>query len=176
MAQNPTYQEAVYNLQRYLRQLSYTDPRISSPPEDGIFGEATKKSLTEFQRTHALLPSGVADKETWDALYAEYLLSTALYAPPRALDIFPRVPDGYSVSPGDEFFLVNIIQFLLNELRILYDSFIPLLISGVYDDATAANIREFQRKNLLEESGRVDKRTWDRLVEAYEANASNYVN
>jgi peptidoglycan hydrolase-like protein with peptidoglycan-binding domain len=91
------------------------------------------------------------------------------------LDIFPRVPDDYSVSLGDDFFLVSIIQFLLNELTIAYDSFIPLLISGVYDEATAKNIREFQQKNALEESGNVNKETWNRLVEAYSASASNYV-
>ena len=176
MPQNPTYSDAVLNLQRYLRALSYSDPRISSPPQDGVFGERTKKSLTEFQRAHSLLPNGIADKATWDALYAEYLLSEALYTPPRTLDVFPRVPDGYAVSLGDEFFLVSIIQFLLNELRIVYDTFIPLLINGVYDEATAENIRDFQRKNLIEDSGRVNKETWDRLVEAYEAHAANYVN
>ena len=176
MEKNPTYQSAVYNLQRYLRQISYTDPRISAPPQDGIFDDKTRKSLTEFQRAHSLVPSGVADKETWDALYREYLLSTALYSPPRTLDVFPRVPDGYAVSLGDEFFLVSIIQFLLNELRIVYDSFIPLLISGVYDEATAENIRNFQRKNLIAESGRVDKETWDALARAYNEYAANYVN
>ena len=175
MTENPTYSTAVYNLQRYLRQLSYTDKRISAPPVDGIFGEQTKKSLTEFQRTQSLLPNGIADKETWDALYAEYLLSTALYAPPMALDIFPRVPDGYSVSLGDEFFLVSIIQFLLNELRIAYDSFIPLLVNGVYNEATAENIRDFQRRNQLSDSGRVDKATWDALARAYNAYAANYI-
>ena len=175
MAQNPTYSTAVYNLQHYLRQLSYTDNRISAPPEDGVFGEQTKKSLMEFQRTHSLLPNGIADKETWDALYAEYLLSSALYAPPRALDIFPRIPDGYSVSLGDEFFLVSIIQFLLNELKIVYDSFIPLLINGVYNEATAENIRDFQRRNQLPDTGRVDKATWDALARAYNEYAANYV-
>ena len=176
MAKNPTYQSAVYNLQRYLRQLSYADPRISAPPQDGIFDEKTKKSLTEFQRAHSLIPSGVADRETWDMLYSEYLLSTALYSPPRALDVFPRVPDGYAVSLGDEFFLVSIIQFLLNELRIIYDSFIPLFINGVYDEATAANVRNFQRKNRIADSGKVDKETWNALVRAYNEYAANYVN
>ena len=175
MTENPTYKTTVYNLQRYLRQLSYTDKRISAPPVDGIFGEQTKKSLTEFQRAHALLPSGIADKVTWDALYSEYLLSRALYEPPRALDIFPRTPDGYSVSIGDEFFLVSVIQFLLNELRTAYDSFIPLLVSGVYNEATAENIRDFQRRNQLSDSGRVDKATWDALARAYNEYAANYV-
>ena len=176
MTEHSTYSTAVSNLQRYLRQLSYTDSEISPPPIDGIFGEKTRKSLIEFQRFYSLPPTGVADRETWDKLYLEYLKSLANYSPPLSLDIFPRVPDGYAVSIGDEYFLVSVIQFLLGELRIIYDSFIPLLISGVYDDATAANIRIFQRKNKLSETGSVNKETWDALVEAWNKNAANYVN
>ncbi len=176
MAEHTTYKTAVTNLQRYLRQLSYTNEGISSPPVDGIFEDKTRRSLIEFQKLYSLPQSGIADKESWDKLYEEYLRSLALYSPPLSLDIFPRVPNGYSVALGDEFFLVSIIQFLLNELRIIYDSFIPLLVSGMYDEATAENIRVFQRKNKINETGAVNKETWDSLVEAWSKYAANYVN
>ena len=175
MTEHSTYSTAVSNLHRYLRQLSYTNKEISSPPIDGIFEDKTRRSLIEFQRFYSLPPSGIADKASWDKLYLEYLRSLALYSPPLSLDIFPRVPDGYSVTLGDEYFLVSVVQFLLGELRIIYDSFIPLLISGVYDEATAENIRIFQRKNKLSETGTVNKETWDALVEAWNKNAANYV-
>lgn len=176
MTKHSTYNIAVANLQRYLRQLSYTNAEISSPPIDGIFEDKTRRSLTEFQKLYGLPQSGVADKASWDKLYLEYLRSLALYSPPLSLNIFPRVPDGYSVTLGDEFFLVSVIQFLLNELRIIYDSFIPLLVSGIYDETTAENIRIFQRKNKINETGTVNKETWDALVEAWNKNAANYVN
>ena len=172
---NFTEKDAITNIQRYLRQLSYTQTDIPSPPVDGIFGDTTRASLEAFQRAHSLNPSGIADKSTFDKLYEEYLASLALYSAPLALGLFPRTPDGYYLSLGDEFFLVSVIQLLLNEIRIIYDSFIPLVISGVFDEATEANVSDFQAKSGLPKSGRVDKATWDALVRAYENYASDYL-
>ncbi len=167
--------EAVRNLQRYLKQLSYTEDTILSPPVDGIFDDSTANALIAFQRLHSLPENGVADKATWDKLYAEYLLSLERNTPPMRLDIFPRTPDDYFMSLGDEYFLVGIIQLLLNELTIIYDAFVPLVISGIFDEATEANIAEFQSKNLLEPTGRLDKKTWNRLIEAYDNYAKDYI-
>ena len=64
--------QAITNLQRYLRRLSYeylSTPRV---PIDGIFGESTKNALSEFQRENGLDVTGVADKRTWDSLFSEY--------------------------------------------------------------------------------------------------------
>ena len=91
------------------------------------------------------------------------------------LDLFPRVPDDYSLRRGDEYFLVNTVQFLLNELRIIYDSFIPLVISGIFDEATETNVMDFQKKNKLDATGRVDKETWNKIIEAYENYAGGYL-
>ncbi len=170
-----TEKDAITNIQKYLRQLSYTEKEIPSPPVDGIFGDMTRASLGAFQRVYGLPQSGIADRETFGRLYEEYLASLALYNAPLALGLFPRTPDGYYVSLGDEFFLVSVIQLLLNELRIIYDSFIPLVVSGVFDEATESNISDFQKKNGLASDGRVNKATWDSLVRAYENYASDYV-
>ena len=170
-----TEQEAIRNLQKYLRQLSYTDNSIPSPPIDGIFDDVTRESLTAFQKKHALVPSGIADRLTWQILYEEYLASLYLNSAPIPLSLFPRVPDGYYLSKGDEYFLVSIIQLLLNELTIIYDSFIPLTINGIYDDATEKNVKAFQSKNNLEVNGQINKETWNKLVEAYHNYASDYV-
>jgi len=170
-----TEKDAVRNLQRYLRQLSYTDTDITTPPVDGIFESVTRQSLSDFQRTRGMTQSGVADRATWDALYREYLTTLERYSPPLPLYIFPRTPEGYAVSSGDEYFLVGIIQLLLNELRIIYDSLTPLVINGVYDTETEANVRAFQSKNRLSETGKVDKATWDKLTEAYQNYAADYV-
>ena len=64
-----TEREAIRNVQRYLRQLSYTDSEIPPVPVDGIFGEATSNSLMAFQQKNGLRVSGVADRESFDALY-----------------------------------------------------------------------------------------------------------
>ena len=167
--------DAVMNLQRYLRQISYSDPDIIFPPIDGIFDNATRESVKSFQKKHSLSETGVADRDTWEAIYAEYLTSIAKYSPPKNLPVFPRTPDSYELSLGDQYFAVSILQLLLNELRFIYDSFIPLVVSGIYDEATEANILDFQSRNGLAMTGRVDKATWDRLVGAYTDYAFDYV-
>ena len=163
-----TEKDAINNLQRYLRQLSYTDPDIPAPPIDSIFDSATKNSLKSFQRKYSLAESGIADKETFEALYAAYLRSINANSPPLQVPIFPSTPSNYELSVGDRYFAVSILQLLLNELRFIYDSFIPLSISGIYDEATETNVLDFQSKNGLLTSGRVDKATWDKIVMAYE--------
>lgn len=170
-----TEEQAIKNLQRYLRQLSYDDPSIPPPPIDGIFDSSTRNSVLAFQKKHSLTPDGIVNKNTWDMLYTEYLASLAAYSAPLPIYLFPRVPDGYYVSRGDEYFLVNTIQFLLNELSIIYDSLVPLTVSGIYDEATENNVRDFQSKNNITVSGNTDKETWNKLVEAYRNYAFDYL-
>ena len=172
---NDTEKQAISNIQRYLRQLSYTDPDIQPVPIDGIFSNDTRNALKAFQRKHSLTDSGVADRETFETLYAEYLTSLAIHSPPEPLPVFPRTPFAYELSLGDEYFAVSVLQLILNELRIIYDSFVPIIISGIYDEYTERNVTEFQIKNALPPTGRVDKATWDRLVKAYTNYAFDYV-
>lgn len=172
---NINEKDAIRNLQRYLRQLSYTDENIASPPIDGIFDTVTEDSLKAFQRRSSLPESGVADRETWNRLYEEYLRSLEENALPEQLSLFPRTPTGYYLSLGDEYYLVSIIQLLLNELRIIYDSFIPLVVSGIFDEATEANIIDFQKKNQLPTTGRVDRATWNRIARSFDDYANDYV-
>ena len=72
MAQRPNEARAIKNLQRYLRQLSYHVPSITAPPIDGIFASDTQKALREFQEWQALPSTGIADRETWDALATQH--------------------------------------------------------------------------------------------------------
>ena len=75
-----TQTTAVRNLQKYLRQLSYTDFDIPPVPIDGIFGEATTASLKAFQKKNGLEDNGIADRESFDALYDSYLLSVKRFS------------------------------------------------------------------------------------------------
>ena len=45
--------------------------------------------------------------------------------------------------------------------------FSEIAINGVYDEPTRDAILSFQRVNLLDESGVVDKETWNALASAY---------
>lgn len=169
--------EAITNLQRYLRQLSHTDSDIPPVPIDGIFGEATADALTAFQRKNGLLPNGMANRATWDMLFAEYLRSVDENKQPLLLPLFPRVPNDYSVRPGNESFLVRTIQYILGELLITYgimNESVPPEQTGIYDAATENLVKSFQLQNGIAATGNTDKTTWDRLVTLFEKMVSEY--
>jgi murein L,D-transpeptidase YcbB/YkuD len=160
-------EEATRNLQRYLRELSYDSLGANPVPIDGIFDRATRDALMDFQQREALEPNGIADKQTWDALYAAYRKKTALDRAEMGLYLFPDTPVGYELSPGEAWLLVNLVQLLLIELSVAYDIFENVTESGVYDKATEEAIKYFQRINLLPETGKVDAATYARIVREY---------
>lgn len=173
MAEIQNKEQAITNLQRYLRRLSFEGFEGQRVPVDGIFDSATREALMSFQRAMGLEATGVADKLTWDTLFSEYSRVTANEREERGLFLFPTTPDDYAVSAEDAFLLVNVIQLLLLELRVTYDAFEDLTESGVYDAQTQQAIREFQRINLLPETGEVDRATWNRIVREYSNLAKN---
>ena len=120
MNNNIFERDAIMNLQRYLRQLSYHDSNIPPVPIDGIWDSETVNSLIAFQRQNGLAPTGSVDRATWELLKQRYDESIAQNSPPAKLDIFPRSPADYSVGEGDEGFVVDSIQYILGELEQLY--------------------------------------------------------
>lgn len=166
--QFPTRTQAIMNLQRYLRQLSYFDESIPPPPLTGVWDTRTEEALKTFQRNNRLPEIGRADRVTWDLLYSEYQRSLLQNELPRSVSLFPRQPWGYEITLGEESFTVMAIQYMLGEIILHYDNIALVAQTGLYNEETAAAIREFQTRNLLPVTGVVDKITWDLLVEAYE--------
>lgn len=167
MASHLNEKQAITQLQRYLRRLSYEGLGGKRVPIDGIFGTATQEALSEFQRENGLTVTGTANKTTWDALFAEYMRVTEDERSTEGLYFFPLDRQDFSVSAGDSFMLVNIIQLLLTELRTAYGIFEDVTESGVYDGDTEKAVREFQKLNGLTPSGEVDAATWNRIVREY---------
>ena len=74
--------------------------------------------------------------------------------------------ENYSVADGERSELVFISQLMLNAVRLNYD--LPeLTVSGIYDEATADSVKEYQRINLLPVTGEIDPVTWDLLADDY---------
>lgn len=163
MENNPFERDAIRNIQTYLRHLSYHDESIPPVPIDGIWESATRDAIIEFQRNNRLDTTGTVDRETWDLLKAQYDESLAQNSPPTALSLFPRRPAGVSVGLGDRGFLVDTIQYLISELSRIY--YIPSpSTSGEYDRATYDAVRDFQMRNNITPTGRVDRETWDAMA------------
>ena len=166
---------AIKNLQRYLRTLSYFDDRSPPPPIDGIFDSATENAVRAFQTIEGLPATGRVDRATWDLLFLRYEETREKKDAPARISHFPRLPEDYAVELGETQFLVQIIQHALSELDTVYGWSEPVTITGVYDEPTAAAVREFQKKNALPQTGGVDRATWNALANAYNRQFAGYV-
>lgn len=165
MPEKENYNEAVYELQGWLRELHFAGYPISLIIPDGIYDEATRSAVVEFQRYANLDPTGVVNKDTWDALYAEYLKALFKKSRPGPLYPFPE-GEGYVLSAGEVSDIVYIVQIMLDTLAAYYDNvFAP--ITGEYDSETQAAIKNFQRISGITETGFIDKETWNALADAY---------
>ncbi len=168
MTNEQTRGVAVENLQRYLRWLSLFDDSIPVIAIDGIYAEETRRAIMAFQRQVGIEASGVVDYTTWTLLFEAYLASMLEYEEPKGFSPFPRFPSGYSVGNGNRQFLVEVIQYILNELSVQLDDIPRNAQSGLFDDDTENGVLIFQRARQLPATGRVDRQTWNALVTAYQ--------
>lgn len=146
-------------LQRMLMALADTDIR-----ETGQYDDATRAAVRQFQRMRGYPATGVVDRRTWEEmsrLYRERGEDSVIEG------IRPFVGPNRRIYPRERSDLVMILQLMLNELRIRYDGFGPIPLSGIYDEMTEEAVRGFQRINLLPEDGVTDVRTWNRMAQQY---------
>ena len=159
--------DAIRNLQTYLRAQAAVDNTFPIVPIDGIFDTQTKNALIEFQIRNGLAPTGIADRTTWELLYSQYLDILEQTSLPAAIIPFPSYPRDYTIKQGDKSFLVAVLQYMLNEIGIIYNVFEALEINGEYDEATENIIRDFQKRNGLTPTGETDRTTWSLIAKIY---------
>ena len=162
-----TEKDAIRNLQTYLRAQTLVDSSFPTVPIDGIFDTQTKNALIEFQIRNNLAPTGVADRTTWELLYTQYLEILQNTSLPEAIIHFPSYPSNYTIKKGEKSFLVAVLQYMLNEIGIIYNIFDALEINGEYDEATENIIRDFQKRNGITPTGEVDRQTWGLIARIY---------
>lgn len=167
MSQQFTEKDAIRNLQTYLRAQALADSTFPPVPIDGIFDTQTKNALIEFQLRNNLAPTGIADRTTWELLYTQYLEILESTSLPAAIIPFPSYPKDYTLKKGDKSFLVAVLQYMLNEIGVIYNVFDELKINGEYDEATEHIIRDFQARNNLLPTGETDRTTWGLIARIY---------
>ena len=151
--------QTVREIQQKLTNWGYYNYSI-----DGIYGSATRNAVKTFQAAHGLSPTGTIDRATYNLLYEEALEAEFEMSEPLPIYIFTN---GRSVSKGEKSNFVMLLQMMLNELKIAYDTYEKLNVDGVFGDKTETAIKDFQEKNRLSTTGIVDKKTWNALVENY---------
>ncbi|WP_326908241.1 peptidoglycan-binding protein [Sedimentibacter sp. MB31-C6] len=155
-------------LQYFLNVLSAYYDTIPAVPITGMFDSDTRTGVIEFQKTMNLPETGIVNQETWDILFST-VLGILETIPPEAV-FLPRLR-----YPGIEYYEgiegqyagVVIIQEMLLYISIAVPQIPPVEINGVYDEATAAAVTEFQNLVGLEPTGIVDENTWSMLEDIY---------
>ena len=156
-------QDAILNLQRYLRAISFTDDRITRVPVDGLFDSDTRQAVIDYQRTRGLDETGVVDKNTWDAIFEEYSAITEAADRTPTVNFFPTAPAGYEAALGEESAFITMVQLVLRELSVIYDDFPEIKINGAFDKPTEEAVKIYQLASGLSPSGRIDLLTWNRM-------------
>jgi peptidoglycan hydrolase-like protein with peptidoglycan-binding domain len=112
---------------------------------DGRFGPRTTQAVASFQTTRGIMPSGLLDAPTWNALMPLAPLATLLPLDP--------VPQGPPIARA---------QSALN--RVGGGPALP--VTGMLDAATAAALSAFQSARFLPPTGGLDPATWLALADA----------
>lgn len=140
-------------------------------PVTGVFDDATQKALEVFQKISGLPQTGSYDFQTWNRLFSEYEKGKNKISRPKSISPFPN-NSSYEVNEGENSELVFIIQLMLNALRMNYNiPYVPL--SGILDAASCEAVKQFQKINSLPQTGCVNKETWDRMTDEYNATVNS---
>ena len=141
--QDLTYENAVRNVQKYLRQIVYFEPDIAEfIPLDGIYGERTRAAISAYQRKRGIAENGIVDRFTLDRLFEEYLLSIAKNSSGNSISPFYDFPADYELKIGDKSSLVAIVWIMLEELSGIYNFFEINEALFEFDQVLLGNIAE----------------------------------
>lgn len=156
----------IFDLQNMLYVISRFENGSPDVLPDGIHGEKTTQAITKFQLNNAIEPSGNADFETLDAISRKYNDVLVNRSRPAHIHFF-EIDEIPSLKKGDNSDAVVLVQMFFRKLSRDFLGYSVTEISGVFDDLTEGNVKEFQRINLLNQSGEVNRETWDRIAVYY---------
>ena len=156
----------VRRLQEMLRTLSHVHREIPFLLPNGTFGEGTLEGVMVFQRIMGLPVTGTVDQTTWDAITEEYDQVNHRLSAPRAANLFPHNPA--VIQPGQTSPLLYPIQGMFLALSDVFAPVQAVQPSGTLDCGTADNLRWLQRCGHQEETGALDRGTWELLSRVYE--------
>lgn len=155
-------QRAIYESQGYLRNISRAFGEIPLLIPDGIFGEETEKAVLAFQQRQGLIENGIIDYETWTAIADENDRAVFFASETTLID-----KDKLPLRRGDKDEAIYHLKTMLRYLGQKHGNFDEVSVSDEFDGETEKSVRQWQRVIRAEETGVVDKLTWERLVAWY---------
>ncbi len=157
--------DAVFEVQSYLRNIGRLDSDISRVVPDGIFGSETTEAVRSFQRKYGINDTGIVDFETWESIKNKN--AEAVFTASEPNQIVRITNEDLPLVRGMDNTLVYTLHLMLNKVAENYVNFTPLALQSLFDENTEREVRRWQRVISHEESGEVDKLTWNNLAEFY---------
>ena len=140
---------AIRDLQRFLFVIGQKHgiPYVSV---DGFYGKETEDAVKEFQRLFALEITGTVKKETFDAIYDEYL-KVIKGEDGESLDFSKNA---FPLKLGDSGNEVSVLNSFIRELSKIYKD-LPLPYGDFYSSDTNNAVRLLQGYFRIEKDGEV---------------------
>ena len=130
-------------------------PSLTRLTVDGVYGQATRSTVMQYQGLSGLKQDGVIGKETWDSIVSDY-------------ESLPGVPDdqypGYVLRPGASGPAVRNMQLKLNNVNPVYTAINYQTVDGKYGNNMTNAVRRFQGQFGLATDGLIGPDTWSKIV------------
>ncbi len=154
-------QKVIYEIQDYLRNISFYDKRIPFIVSDGIFGSETTQAIKIFQENYGLESDGKVDFATWNKLVeANNLAVETLIQPFRSA---PIENSDLPLKIGDRNRFVKHLNLMLSKLGEDFSNFNVVQNYDVFNINTENQVKRWQRVISVAQTGQVDKATWNML-------------
>lgn len=167
-----SYRSSVMQIQSYLLNISRIDPDIPRVNPDGIYGESTRDAVYLFQSKYMSHPTGKVDYDTWQMLLRKSISAEELLASPFSAALFDLPLKNGVLKKGDASDTVHISKIILRALGKGIPIAEKLSDGNVFDDDTENAVMALQKVFGIDESGQIDKLTWNRMVAAYKNSLS----
>ncbi|MBO5734270.1 MAG: peptidoglycan-binding protein [Clostridia bacterium] len=155
--------QGVYILQLMLNVLAEYYDTVPSVTEDGVYGPATTRAVSAFQRTYGLPVDGVVGPLTWESMYNAikgiYIATgrSAEFTTAPAMAPFPGMP----LTMGARGNAVMTLQNHINDVVPVFANIPTVNPTGNYGPNTKAAVTELQNRLNLPQNGTVDENTWN---------------
>ena len=157
----------VASLQYMLARMSKLYPFLPPLAVDGVYGEKTREAVRLLQEN--LLPpvTGVVDGALFSAIKRLWLQAEEALADTRPLRVLPS--GGYQAAPGAFRDFLILPQTMFQVLTQYFTGIQTGPADGNHSGVSVENVQWLQRAGGLEETGILDRYSWDLLCRLYEA-------
>ena len=150
-------------IQYFLAFLGFFIPELPQIAITGQFDENTRDAVLTFQNRYGLTVDGIVGRNTWNKIREVYQeVAADLPAEYRSLleDVFP----GRDLALNEKGPDVAHMQAYLKQIAESDPSIPPVEVTGVYDEATQAAVRELEKQLGLEPNGVIGALTWSAII------------